>query len=153
MKCDPRSLKCSCSVVSPNLFASMIHSLSHGNMYRCALCSKQIQRFQFSDLIAHIQSHRQSSAHDCPQCEQSFSKRRHLLTHKEHIHNSRLRYRCLICREELHPSEYRSHIKLHNKHNSHQCALCGQRFTNVKSLGLHIQLPHRVARSGEIIQD
>ena len=81
---------------------------------------------------------------NCDKCNKSFTKKDHLKTHIQSIHEN-VRYNCDKCDKSFtHKSSLRTHIR--SAHKNVQCDKCNKNFSDIGNLKKHIQSVHENIR-------
>lgn len=123
--------------------------LVRGEFFRCPYCIFQ-SRTKSQGLISHIEAeHGITSPFPCTECEQKFTRTRHLGAHIRRCHNV---MKCPECKElvpgmnmRFHMQKHGSEVTVEQKPREDQCPLCEFKFRgNIKELLMHYKIAHEL---------
>lgn len=77
----------------------------------------------------------------CKTCNESFPKKRTLISHRRRLHNNSKLLKCPECDKTFPRIElYNSHVKRHYGIRNHKCELCGRGFYTKYNLTEHVRI-------------
>ena len=85
------------------------------------------------------------AAHDCHECEKSFSRNSSLKRHIETMHKGSKTFICAVCDK---PFSQKCHLTqhietIHEGKRPHQCNICGKSFSQKHHLNTHVATVHQ----------
>ena len=137
----PRSgLQSGQHIFNPNIHPEELVKLS----YKCVACHKMFD--SKAGLQKHIfLAHKKGAvkAHQCDQCEKSYTAVCNLRRHQKEEHMGIYKHICVICRKGFtNLGEYRGHLVKHGASKEFNCMLCGRSFSFKRQLKNHMAKMH-----------
>ena len=122
------------------------HMKRHKKDKICELCGKGFA-FDYELNDHHLKNHEgkgdQRMIPCCKACDRTFDSWQLMLQHRDQEHATRNeQHQCEVCGKILNSeSSLRKHRRKHSN-KKHGCVTCGSRFTELRSLKIHIQMNH-----------
>ncbi|XP_057651546.1 zinc finger protein 431-like [Diorhabda carinulata] len=103
---------------------------------KCDMCNHLV-----IDLDGHKQAHNAGFTYVCGYCNEGFTKRYDLTTHKISVHFTKRRiFKCDICDKSVTTSQMlESHRRIHTGEKPFQCEICKKSFTQGSHLHTHMK--------------
>ncbi|XP_052750032.1 zinc finger protein 37 homolog [Galleria mellonella] len=103
--------------------------------FQCTICNMSYSTSTLLDM--HMKRHLNIKQYICQYCGKEFLRINSMRRHVQVCHAG-LRIQCPICKKNLkgHLSE---HMRVHENKRPHECAQCGQRFTQSTQLNVHLR--------------